>query len=149
MIVFVVSCLQKHLGTGEWMYRCLVEAQVTWSPLKFIILQLLLLHYYTPIIIIIIQTSTHVLVWIFNVTFCIRISPFCSRPGGSYSLYSKHLTRSEFSVPARGIAYANVTHNVIPLSIYNLQPVHLRSTRTIITQTRYYFKQRKSQQCFL
>ena len=56
---------------------------------------------------------TQVLVGIFNVTFCISILSFCSGTDGSYSLYSTHLTRSEFCIPARGIAYTNITHNVI------------------------------------
>ena len=60
---------------------------------------------------------TQVLVWIFNVTFCISISPFCSGTDGSNSLYSTHLTRSEFLAPARGIAYTNITHYVISLSL--------------------------------
>ena len=89
---------------------------------------------------------TQVLVWLFDVTFCISVSPFCSGTGGSYSLYSTHLTRSEFWVPARGIVYTNITHNVIPLSLCKytlfskrednlfLQPVHLRSTRIIVIQ---------------
>ena len=54
-------------------------------------------------------------------------------------------TLSEFWVPARGITYTNITYNVIPLSLSKytlffkgedhlfLQPVHLRSKRTIIT----------------
>ena len=35
----------------------------------------------------------------------------------SNNLYSTHLTHSAFWVPARGIAYTNITHNVIPLSL--------------------------------
>ena len=35
----------------------------------------------------------------------------------SCSSYSTHLTRSQSLVPARGIAYANITHNVIPLTL--------------------------------
>ena len=58
----------------------------------------------------------------------------------SYSLYSKHLTRTQFCTRSK-----NITHIVIPLSLckYTLfsksedhlfcQPVHLRSTRTIVT----------------
>ena len=93
---------------------------------------------------------TQVLIWIFNVTFCTSISPFCFDTDGSYSLYSTHLTRSEFWVPARGIAYTNITHNVIPLSLgmrcfpkseddLFLQPVHHRSTRTIINHINFSF----------
>ena len=63
----------------------------------------------------------------------------------SYSLYPTHLTRPEFWVPARHIAYTNITENVIPLRLCKytlfsksedhlfLQPLHFRSTRTIIT----------------
>ena len=85
---------------------------------------------------------TQVHVWISMLRFVLAFSSFCSGTDDSYSLYSTHLTRSEFWVPARGIAYTNITHNVIPLSICKytsfskneddlfLQPVHLRSTRT-------------------
>ena len=66
--------------------------------------------------------------WIFNATFCMgirvraRTEPVSilhskRKHVRSYSLYSTHLTRSEFLVPARGIAYTNITHNVIPLSL--------------------------------
>ena len=68
----------------------------------------------------------------------------------SNSLYSKHLTRSQSLVPAKDIAYTNITHIVIPLSLclrtlfsksedhLFLPPVRPRSTRTIVTQrTRY------------
>ena len=60
---------------------------------------------------------TQALGWSFNVTFCITISTFYSRTDGSNNLYSTLLTRSEFWVPARGIAYTNITHNVTPLSL--------------------------------
>ena len=36
VFIFIVPWLHKHLGTGEWMYGCLLEASITWSPLKFI-----------------------------------------------------------------------------------------------------------------
>ena len=125
---YFVPCLHKHLGTGKW---------------------------------------------IFNATFCMCISRSSSRADtfvvavlhskrkhvrSSYSLYSKRLTCSQSLVPARGIAYTNITHIVIPLSLCKftlfsksedhlfLQPVHLRSTRTIITQRVRYFKQRKLHQ---
>ena len=39
IFIFVVSWLHKHLGTGEWMYGCWVDALIMWSPLKFIILR--------------------------------------------------------------------------------------------------------------
>ena len=35
----------------------------------------------------------------------------------SYSLYLKHLTRSQSLVPARDIAYTNITRIIIPLSL--------------------------------
>ena len=69
----------------------------------------------------------------------------------SYSLYSKHLTRTQFCTRT------NITHIAIPLSLCKytlffksedrlfLQPVHLRSTTTIGTQrTRRLFSSRKS-----
>ena len=53
----------------------------------------------------------------FNVTFYITISSSCSGTDESYSLYPKYLTRSQSLVSARGIAYTNITRNVIPLSL--------------------------------
>ena len=70
----------------------------------------------------------------------------CSGMDCRNNLYSTLLTRSEFWVPARGIAYTNITNNVIPSNLCKytlfsksedhifLQPVHLRPTRTIVTQ---------------
>ena len=77
----------------------------------------------------------------------------------SNSLYSTHSTRSG---PSRG-AYTTITHIVIPLNLCYIRClpkvriiyfaiVHLRSTRTIVTQrtrylgARYYFKQRTPHQ---
>ena len=57
----------------------------------------------------------------FNVTFCMSIWSFCSGTDGSNNSYSTHLTRSEFTVPARDIAYTNITHIVI-LLIYVVFP---------------------------
>ena len=51
-------------------------------------------------------------------------------------------------IPARGIAYTNITLIVIPLSLCKytihlfVQPVHLRSTRTIVTQRTRYLRAR-------
>ena len=54
---------------------------------------------------------------ILRYAFCISILPFCSDTDSSNNLYSTHLTCSEFWVPARGLAYTNITYNVIPLSL--------------------------------
>ena len=84
--------------------------------------------------------------WTFNITFCIRIprSSHCTdravsvlnskrKHVRSYSLYSKHLTRTQFCTRT------NITHIVIPLNLCKytlfsksedylfLQPVHLRA----------------------
>ena len=49
---------------------------------------------------------------IFNVTFCISISPFSLARGGSNSSHSTHLTRSAFWVPARDKNNYHITHTV-------------------------------------
>ena len=58
-----------------------------------------------------------VLVWIFNVTFCVSISPFCSRTGIQLQFVLEAFNRFGVLIPARGIAYTNITHIVIPLSL--------------------------------
>ena len=75
----------------------------------------------------------------------VAILPSKRKHVSSYSLYSKYLTRSEFWVPASCIAYTNITHIAISLSLckytlsfksedhFFVQPMHLRLTRTIIT----------------
>ena len=101
---FFVPCLHKHLGTGKW---------------------------------------------IFNATFCISIrrsSPrtgrgklqFCARSENTFAvtvLYSKHLTRTQFCTIMR-IEFRQVFVNIrcFPRRSLIFEPVHLRSTRTIITQ---------------
>ena len=61
---------------------------------------------------------TQVLVWIFNVTFCISFQRSVLARADSYSLYSKHLTRTQFCTRT------NITHIVISLSLckYTLSP---------------------------
>ena len=39
IFIFVVPGLHKRLGTGEWTYGRWVEALITWSSLKFILLK--------------------------------------------------------------------------------------------------------------
>ena len=39
IFIFVIPCLHKHLSNGEWMYGCWIDALITWSPLKFIIIR--------------------------------------------------------------------------------------------------------------
>ena len=60
---------------------------------------------------------TQVLVWIFNVTFCISISSFCSRRSRQSQFVLYAFNTFGVLVPASGIAYTNITHNVIPLSL--------------------------------
>ena len=66
--------------------------------------------------------------WVFNAAFCIRIRSSSPRTGRrSYSSALEAKTRSQSLVPARDIAYTNITHIVIPLSLCEdhlfLQPV--------------------------
>ena len=96
LLLYLYSLFHAYVN-AEWMYVCWVNALITWSLLKFIILR------YSS------GFQCHVLYKHFTVLF--------SHGTDSSSLYSTHLTRSVFRVPARGIAYTNITHIVIPLSL--------------------------------
>ena len=60
---------------------------------------------------------TQVLVWIFNVTFCISTSPLCFRTGTELQFVLDAFNTFGVLVPARDIVYTNISHNVIPLSL--------------------------------
>ena len=89
MFIFVFPYWHEHLGTGEWMNGCWLDALITWSALNFI---------------------TRVLIRILMSRLNKYFSSFCSSTDDSYNLYTTHLTRS---VPIGASAYTNITHNAI------------------------------------
>ena len=92
----VVTMFQLHLGAGECIYRRWVDALITWSALKFIILR-----------------------YSFGFQRRVLYEHFIVMFGHGRQLQfvlDALNTFSEFWVPARGIAHTNITHNVTPFS---------------------------------